>query len=283
MGRENERFAKLYASFWRHPKIARRSLAAVGLHAKALAYVRGNHTDGVVEDFMIPALAAGENSDHLIDELTTTLEGESHPLWIKMSGGRFQIHDWSRDNKTEAELKSERKADAKRKREARAKKREIGNSRPENVRRTSGGRPADVQAMSTLKTKTKTKTKNSNSSTSSPCQAKPDDSSQVREVFDHWVSKLGKDPQRTKLTADRRRKVQARLRDGYGVERLKRAVDGLASSSFHLGENDQGRRYDDISLVCRNGEKVEQFEAMVDGPKPAGDSWGDNIGKEIWE
>lgn len=86
---------------------------------------------------------------------------------------------------------------------------------------------------------------------------------QEREVFDHWQQVM--DKPRALFTEDRRRKVRARLREGYTVEQLKAAVDGCRRSAFHMGRNDRRVRYDDLQLICRSGSHVERFAAEPGG------------------
>jgi len=62
-----------------------------------------------------------------------------------------------------------------------------------------------------------------------------------------------------KLTAKREKAVTARLAEGYEVETLKMAIAGCARSEYRIGKNDRGTRYDDLELICREGEKLEQF------------------------
>lgn len=83
--------------------------------------------------------------------------------------------------------------------------------------------------------------------------------SAVRQVFEHWIRATGRNPKTTKLTPDRKTKVEARLREGYTVADILRAIEGLAASPFHRGENQQGTRYDDLALLCRSGSKLESF------------------------
>lgn len=90
---------------------------------------------------------------------------------------------------------------------------------------------------------------------------KPQTAGAVRDVFDHWVTAMGKDPARTKLTADRKNKIAARLKD-YPLDDLLAAIDGCAGSSFHMGDNPDGKRHDAIELIFRNGEKLEIFRDM---------------------
>ena len=85
---------------------------------------------------------------------------------------------------------------------------------------------------------------------------KPDE--RVREIFDHWVSVMGKSSKVT-LTPKRREKIQTRLKDGYTVEDIKLAINGCANSSYHMGQNPQGTVYDDLELICREGTQIEKF------------------------
>lgn len=87
--------------------------------------------------------------------------------------------------------------------------------------------------------------------------AEPIDDSREKRVFAHWQSRMGKP--NAKFTTGRREKIRARLRDGYTVEQLERAVDACAASDFHMGQNDSGTAYNDLTQILRNGEKLEQF------------------------
>ncbi len=81
-------------------------------------------------------------------------------------------------------------------------------------------------------------------------------SDDVREVFEYWQKQTGKI--RTKLLPARKSRIRARLRE-FSKEDLKRAIDALASSDFHRGNNDRGMIYLDIEQIIRSGERVEYF------------------------
>ena len=83
----------------------------------------------------------------------------------------------------------------------------------------------------------------------------------VEKVFTHWAQVLGHPEAR--LTTDRKGKISSRLREGATVERLMQAIDGCAGSKYHMGDNQQGRRYDSIELIFRNAGKVDEFAEMV--------------------
>lgn len=91
-------------------------------------------------------------------------------------------------------------------------------------------------------------------------------SADVEDVFAHWKERMSYP--KAKLTPERAVKIRARLTQGYTVEQLKRAIDGCAMSAYHRGDNDRGRAYDEIELICRNGSKVEQFLRMQPRPLP---------------
>jgi hypothetical protein len=81
---------------------------------------------------------------------------------------------------------------------------------------------------------------------------------------------------RAKLDSTRRSKIAARLKDGYTVAELKAAVDGCAQSVWHMGENPSNKKFDDISLICRDASKVESFIAGLE-VQAAGD-WDKLLG-----
>jgi hypothetical protein len=78
----------------------------------------------------------------------------------------------------------------------------------------------------------------------------------VTDVFDLWCSVHGK--KRAVLTPDRRRKIQQAIKS-HGAEMVREAIYGCALSGWHMGENPRGKKYNDISLILRNAEKIENF------------------------
>lgn len=81
------------------------------------------------------------------------------------------------------------------------------------------------------------------------------------QVFEYWRRVLGHPT--AKQTPERAKAVKARLREGYTVEQICAAIDGCRASPFHCGENERGQRYDDLTLICRNGSKLESFIALT--------------------
>lgn len=89
----------------------------------------------------------------------------------------------------------------------------------------------------------------------------------VRRVFEHW-QQVRRHPT-AKLDGKRRGKIQARLREGFTAEQLCQAIDGVAKSAWHCGDNPGGKVYDDLVTVLRDAPQVENFLALGAGrPKP---------------
>lgn len=87
--------------------------------------------------------------------------------------------------------------------------------------------------------------------------------SQIRLVFEHWLAVMRRNPKTTKLDGKRKGKVRARLREGRSVADLCRAIDGCRASSWHMGDNPEGKRHDDLELICRDAAHVERFTGEV--------------------
>ena len=80
----------------------------------------------------------------------------------------------------------------------------------------------------------------------------------INKIFDYWKVTMNKNNS-AKLTSARMTKIKARLNDGYTVDQIKEAISGCARSEFHMGKNDNGKKYNDIELICRDGKNIEQF------------------------
>lgn len=79
----------------------------------------------------------------------------------------------------------------------------------------------------------------------------------ARLVFDHWRTVMNSP--HTNLSPDRKEVIIDRLREGWTVGELKYAIDGCASSNFHMGQNDRQAVYNQITIIFRDTEHVERF------------------------
>lgn len=99
----------------------------------------------------------------------------------------------------------------------------------------------------------------------SPLRQLPGPPSVGALVFEHWRQVMGRGAS-AKFTKDRRRAVEARLKEGYSTDDLKLAVDGCAVTPHNIGQNAQGTRFDDLELICRSGGHVERFIGNARAP-----------------
>ena len=87
-------------------------------------------------------------------------------------------------------------------------------------------------------------------------------------VFKYWAEErhraLGLNGEGPKQLPTKRRiaKIRARLEEGYTAEDLRRAIDGVLASEFHLHGG-----YTDIELICRDQAHVDRY-ALLAPQKP---------------
>lgn len=107
---------------------------------------------------------------------------------------------------------------------------------------------------------------------SSLCPEDPQDSKDVKNVnndnkevvtkiFEFWKLRMGK--VKAKLSVERVKCIRARLADGYTISDICTAIENCSMSDFHMGKNNSSRCYNDITLICRNGSKLESFRDMT--------------------
>ena len=102
---------------------------------------------------------------------------------------------------------------------------------------------------------------------SSPMSSKEPDAppADAQEVFDYWKEQMGK--AKARFIPKRRTAIKARFKEGYTVEDCKLAIDGCKASSYHMGENTEGKDgagvvYDGFQLIFRAGN-VERFQGYA--------------------
>lgn len=102
-------------------------------------------------------------------------------------------------------------------------------------------------------------------------------SADVIAVFEHWKRVMQKPA--AKLTAERLSKIQSRLAH-HPVEKLIMAIDGCASSDFHMARTPNNQTlYNDIELIFRNETKFERFvELAIESMRiNTACSWSENL------
>jgi hypothetical protein len=76
-------------------------------------------------------------------------------------------------------------------------------------------------------------------------------------VFEAWRVEL--EHLNAKPNPSRLAKIRARLREGFTVAQLIQAVKNSKNDPFLMGDNPNGKRYDDLESLLRTGTKVEKL------------------------
>lgn len=98
-------------------------------------------------------------------------------------------------------------------------------------------------------------------------ETSPDGEGDVDLVFREWVTETGRDTARTKLTADRRRRIQKALAS-HGLEVCLAAVRNIGADSWAAGENDRGRPFNDIEHALGTTKRIEEWASRQAAAKP---------------
>ena len=78
-------------------------------------------------------------------------------------------------------------------------------------------------------------------------------------IFTYWVNEIKPNARRKPVFSDKRRKLIEKALKTYGLEACLQAIDGCKASPWHMGENPQGVKYNDIELIFRNERNIERF------------------------
>jgi len=235
-------FFQVDVNFFDSPEALGLSDSAQVLFFKCIAWSKRHMTDGKIPDQVMAKMGA---------DWEVSCEALRVSGLLRKVRNKWFINAYLKWNKSREALKEEQ---------------EKTRLRVQKHREKSEIKDISCNALLTPP-ETETETETLTLTSAKPPEPAPD---LPRQVFEHWVKALGKRPGTTRLTAPRRKKITARLAEGYSVEEICSAVDNIARSPFHRGDNDDGREYTDLELICRNGGKLEGFRDMQ--PKANGKS-----------
>lgn len=83
----------------------------------------------------------------------------------------------------------------------------------------------------------------------------------VSSVFEEWKRILNHP--KAQLDEKRKKRIKARLKEGFSADDLKKALRGVLKSPYHLGQNASKTRYDGIDTVFRDRAQVEKFMELA--------------------
>lgn len=78
-----------------------------------------------------------------------------------------------------------------------------------------------------------------------------------KQIFEYWKRTMNHP--RAKLDKKREQAIERAFKLGYSVNELEQAINGCATSPFHMGKNDSHKVYDDIGLIFRDAKHIEGF------------------------
>lgn len=83
----------------------------------------------------------------------------------------------------------------------------------------------------------------------------------AQEVWNRYVQRMK--PRNSGLDAETRKIITAALKVAT-IDECKRAIDGCASSAFHMGENDRGRKYNQITQILKGKRGGQTTRERID-------------------
>lgn len=83
----------------------------------------------------------------------------------------------------------------------------------------------------------------------------------VRLVFSHWQAEHHHP--NAKLDEKRRKRIKARLAEGFTVDELCRAICGAKGDSWLMGKNPSKKLYDGIDTILRDAAQVERLRDLA--------------------
>jgi hypothetical protein len=87
--------------------------------------------------------------------------------------------------------------------------------------------------------------------------------STIEDIFNHYVdtlwSRLGARPHLT----DKRARTIRQAVQMYGQKAVKNAITGITQSAWHMGQNPQGKKYNNLELILRP-QNIEKFSQLAE-------------------
>ncbi|QRS18169.1 replication protein [Klebsiella oxytoca] len=83
----------------------------------------------------------------------------------------------------------------------------------------------------------------------------------VRQVFAHWQTEHHH--LTAKLDDKRRKRIKARLAEGFTADELCRAISGAKGDPWLMGKNPSKKRYDGVETILRDAAQVERLRDLA--------------------
>ncbi len=213
--------------------------------------------------------ASEETADGAIDgmdksDLSDVIQGADEPFWDAMTAvgwlhtqdGGFRIPNADRWLTTGAKSRLES-----------TRRKQVYRSRPAKDG-TNVGQKRDKRGTKTgLEKRREEKRREYKrvSASADPCRPKPDQSADIRAVFDHYRTFHPNAHLKPVSTTPLWKKIRVRLNEGCTVADLKAAIDGCHADPWHQGDNDRNTKYLSLDLIVRDGSHIAKFIDIAKG------------------
>lgn len=240
------------------PAIMSAGADAEHLYLRALMLAKRIGTDGFIHLGHLRRLVDGMTClAHGTTELELAGRLVANGLWAEVDLG-WQIVGWLGWNPSQADLADKKAAQAERQR--RHRERLADKTEPSRVTNAS----PDEQPHASVTRLSEVKRSEHEQTPKTDVDLTVDRSPLVAELFDLWRTEC--EHPRAQLDPKRRRRLTWAIAN-YDQADIADAIRGAARSPFHQGDNDRHRKYDELTLILRDAEHLEQFRDMFrNGP-----------------
>lgn len=239
---------KVDVDFFDHPKTARAGVPAAFLFLKMIAYCKRVAPDGRVPK--VADLGKVQTRASLTALVAAGLLHDDGDCWL--------VHEYTTWQTASSELSAKRSAAGSKGAARRWHDKAPADNKPDGNGHATPMAIAIGKPIAESEPESESEEDLSLSAEQPTTDRARRETAQIREVFGHWVAAMGKDPGRP-IGKTRAGKIRARLREGFSVDELKLAIDGCRASSWHMGDNPEGARYDEVGRIFNNTESVEKF------------------------
>lgn len=248
MGRRMK-YTRFELGFTRSRKVNALSDAAFRLWVSLIDYSREQLTDGHILPLDLNAIPHFQNENE--NRKSTINQLIENGLLEPKSDGSWQIHDFL-DWQDSAETVKERKEFAR----ERAKSARGSKSKKSDLESSHELFTEYPRISSSLSSDHKSEEIRSEEPDSKPRERTR--AEEIRIVFDFWAKEM--DHQKAKLGSDRKKRINARLEEGFTVRDLCLAVKGAKNDDWYMGRApNSNKSYDGIHNLFLNSERVEKF------------------------
>ena len=98
-------------------------------------------------------------------------------------------------------------------------------------------------------------------------ESKEEESKEIQEVWDFYLSTFDGIYNARKLTKTRKAHIRRRLKS-FSLAEIKKAVFNIRKSDWHIGKNPNGKFYATPEFIFKNDEKIEEW-LNADGEQPS--------------